>query len=651
METAETNAARGGGGIHTFTKNPLKGLAEEYSLSNPEIPPARENALSKRKEMVRSKSGEFSREKDTVTRTKKTTTTAAAAAAAEKEDTTTSGEEEETDQDVQEEEGVIVENELPDETQVELDGSEPHPAAITSHPRHSVRIEDHAAGEDADGETAVAAEGSGGHQYRPKIRNRSASVPLIQVNRGRRSSVLKKPFRRFYRHSPGSDDSLRDEDGEQGESANLPPLALKGEFDFQNFKVRPFFLCFPASPQHADFLFFFPSNGVGEQIRVVEQERAFATEQFFPQVWFRIKLRYRDLPYEWTIRRSRIDLDLLYNRLVGHYLLSSHTVTLPPHVKHHFIHPKDSTREFEEHLHLLCALDHSPEAQLILSQFFGCSVTSFLPGRGQKPKEGFVYKHAGGRRQGFRGDAVFKRLPPFFHKKWLVIGESYVAYYDNIDTLFPKEVLLVDRYFEASFQTKRGLSGAMIENGYRKLFVTKPKQVEDFQSKLYELKYESEWSRPHRYSSFAPEREHIPAKFLIDGDTYYDDLATALEAAEETIFISCKFLSLAWLVVGPGFNLLCHCQAWWISPELYLKRNPTLDPKYRLDHLLKRKAEGGIVIYIMIFNEVPTVLPYDSEYTKNALKALHSNVVVVRHPSHNIASKSSTLFHFFHFWL
>jgi len=84
---------------------------------------------------------------------------------------------------------------------------------------------------------------------------------------------------------------------------------------------------------------------------------------------------------------------------------------------------------------------------------------------------------------------------------------------------------------------------------------------------------------------------------------------------------------------------------------LYLKRNPTLDPKYRLDHLLKRKAEGGIVIYIMIFNEVPTVLPYDSEYTKNALKALHSNVVVVRHPSHNIASKSSTLFHFFHFWL
>lgn len=40
---------------------------------------------------------------------------------------------------------------------------------------------------------------------------------------------------------------------------------------------------------------------------------------------------------------------------------------------------------------------------------------------------------------------------------------------------------------------------------------------------------------------------------------------------------------------------------WWLSPELYLRRPPAKYPEYRLDRLLKRRAEAGVKIMIICY--------------------------------------------------
>ena len=55
---------------------------------------------------------------------------------------------------------------------------------------------------------------------------------------------------------------------------------------------------------------------------------------------------------------------------------------------------------------------------------------------------------------------------------------------------------------------------------------------------------------------------------IVDGATYFEAVAIAMEAAKEEIFIA----------------------DWWLSPEIYLKR-PTVHGHYwQLDYLLRRKA-------------------------------------------------------------
>jgi phospholipase D1/2 len=43
---------------------------------------------------------------------------------------------------------------------------------------------------------------------------------------------------------------------------------------------------------------------------------------------------------------------------------------------------------------------------------------------------------------------------------------------------------------------------------------------------------------------------------------------------------------------------------WFISPELYLRRPPAFYPEWRLDKLLKKKAEQGVKVYVIVYEEV-----------------------------------------------
>jgi phospholipase D1/2 len=58
-----------------------------------------------------------------------------------------------------------------------------------------------------------------------------------------------------------------------------------------------------------------------------------------------------------------------------------------------------------------------------------------------------------------------------------------------------------------------------------------------------------------------------------------------------------------------------------------LRRPPEENEEFRLDRLLKRKAEEGVKIYIVVYKEMSQVLTIDSAHTKKHLQGLHKNIL------------------------
>lgn len=128
-------------------------------------------------------------------------------------------------------------------------------------------------------------------------------------------------------------------------------------------------------------------------------------------------------------------------------------------------------------------------------------------------------------------------------------------------------------------------------------------------------------AQSHRFESFAPEREGNKIKWYVDGRNYFWAVSVALEAAKESIYIA----------------------DWWLSPELFLRRPPYFNQEWRLDQVLKRRAEAGVKIFVIVYKEVEAAVSCNSAHTKHALQNLcpkgtpgHGNIVVMRHPDHNV---------------
>ena len=107
----------------------------------------------------------------------------------------------------------------------------------------------------------------------------------------------------------------------------------------------------------------------------------------------------------------------------------------------------------------------------------------------------------------------------------------------------------------------------------------------------------------------------------MDGRDYFWAVSIALEKAKETIYI----------------------EDWWLSPELFLRRPPYFNQEWRLDQVLKRRAEAGVKIYIIVYKEVAAAISCNSAHTKHALHQLcppgspgAGNIKVLRHPDHNV---------------
>lgn len=121
----------------------------------------------------------------------------------------------------------------------------------------------------------------------------------------------------------------------------------------------------------------------------------------------------------------------------------------------------------------------------------------------------------------------------------------------------------------------------------------------------------------HRFQSFADEREGNFVKWYafapilwepvahcrsfhrhIDGHDYMWAVSELLENAKECIFILASSKG-----TEHGSDLIFQ-QDWWLTPELYLRRPPSKYPEYRLDRILKRKADQGVKIHIVVYKEV-----------------------------------------------
>ncbi|EIW71690.1 hypothetical protein TREMEDRAFT_71238 [Tremella mesenterica DSM 1558] len=117
----------------------------------------------------------------------------------------------------------------------------------------------------------------------------------------------------------------------------------------------------------------------------------------------------------------------------------------------------------------------------------------------------------------------------------------------------------------------------------------------------------------HRFRSFAGEREGNLVKWHVDGHDYFWAMSEMIDSAKDTIMIL----------------------DWWLSPELQLRRPAAIFPEWRLDRLIKRKAEEGVRVYVMVYKEVTASMALSSKHTKHALEDLHENISVMRHPDHS----------------
>ncbi|KAF7314305.1 Phospholipase [Mycena kentingensis (nom. inval.)] len=143
-----------------------------------------------------------------------------------------------------------------------------------------------------------------------------------------------------------------------------------------------------------------------------------------------------------------------------------------------------------------------------------------------------------------------------------------------------------------------------------KLYARNERQMRQWITSLEKVR-SSPYCQPNRFDSFAPIRLNVAAQWLVDGRDYFWNLSRALLLARESIYI----------------------HDWWLSPELEMRR-PNKD-RYRLDHLLERKAKDGVKIYVILYQEVSSrTTPTDSNYAKQRLTGLHPNIFVQRSPSH-----------------
>lgn len=301
-----------------------------------------------------------------------------------------------------------------------------------------------------------------------------------------------------------------------------------------------------------------------------------------------------------------------------------------------------------------------PEATRVF-QFFELSPMSILLDNEMsgKKKEGYLFIKTTAKAQGWRVGHLkyrdFKAMVVRHTAKWFILGHSYIMYVSDINSTTPLDVFLVDPSFKITLSGLSDISSKSenlveymkqqlqkdeysdddddddsededdiydkqtryfsmtLENSERKLSVMSKsaKELRSWYLSVYEMQAGIEWSKPHRFDSFAPIRQNCFAQWFVDARDYMWAASSAIEMAKDVIFI----------------------HDWWLTPELYMRRPPEGNQEWRIDRLLKRKAEQGVKIFIIVYRNVGNTVVTDSLWTKHSLLDLHPNIHVMRSPN------------------
>uniref|UniRef100_A0A8B9F5P0 phospholipase D n=1 Tax=Amazona collaria TaxID=241587 RepID=A0A8B9F5P0_9PSIT len=206
-------------------------------------------------------------------------------------------------------------------------------------------------------------------------------------------------------------------------------------------------------------------------------------------------------------------------------------------------------------------------------------------------REGFIMKRSGGHRIPGLNCCGQGRMCYRWSKRWLVVKDSFLLYMKP-DSGAISFVLLVDKEFNIKIgqketETKYGLQ---IDNLSRSLILkcNSYRHAQWWRQGIDEFirKHGKDFLTEHRFGSYAAVRENTLAKWYVNAKWYFEDVANAMEAAKEEIFIT----------------------DWWF--------------------------QQGVRIFVMLYKEVELALGINSEYSKRTLMHLHPNIKVMRHPDH-----------------
>uniref|UniRef100_A0AC34FDY7 Phospholipase n=1 Tax=Panagrolaimus sp. ES5 TaxID=591445 RepID=A0AC34FDY7_9BILA len=255
------------------------------------------------------------------------------------------------------------------------------------------------------------------------------------------------------------------------------------------------------------------------------------------------------------------------------------------------------------------------------AKFLEVSRFSFTKDIGEKSHEGIVKKRiaAGGEVNMSCSQMCLHYLIPKT-KRWLVVKDSYLFYIgqrkENI-----RLVILMDEKFKIK-PRNQGMMGFssnefVILNEDYKIYVKCNRKEEAMQWKLA-IRNVTEtsgaaWLEQKRFRSTYPIRTKERKNFcqtFIDGSDFWERAAEMMERAREEIFIG----------------------NWWLTPEMFLKKPINSGSRWRIDHILKRAAERGVRVFVLLFKEFGQ--GQCSQYCKRTLQDLHKNIKVIRHPEH-----------------
>uniref|UniRef100_A0A8C4MG32 Phospholipase n=1 Tax=Equus asinus asinus TaxID=83772 RepID=A0A8C4MG32_EQUAS len=277
------------------------------------------------------------------------------------------------------------------------------------------------------------------------------------------------------------------------------------------------------------------------------------------------------------------------------------------------MHPANRCKYLENYLNCLLTMSFYRNYHA-MTEFLEVSQLSFIPDLGCKGLEGVIRKRSGGHRVPGLTCCGRDQVCYRWSKRWLVVKDSFLLYM-CLETGTISFVQLFDPGFEVQVG-KRSTEvryGVRIDTSHRSLILkcSSYRQARWWAQEITELAQGPgrDFLQLHRHDSYAPPRPGTLARWFVNGAGYFAAVADAILRAREEIFIT----------------------DWWLSPEMYLKR-PAHSDDWRLDIMLKKKAEEGVRVSVLLFKEVELALGINSGYSKRVLMLLHPNVKVMRHP-------------------